>query len=113
MKRSVWTWLNTQSQAPVAPSPRNNFGRARLFGMFSDGFTVFGPYRRPIQPAAGGGQLYRRNLNPIAPNYVFPQQWTPVSVTGRGSELTGQFDTLGLVNVTTNSGGNSGSGGQI
>lgn len=113
MKRSIWTWLTTQAPAPVAPTPRNNFGRARLFGMYNDGFTVFGPYRRPIEAATGGGSLYRRTLNPLAPNYVYPQQWTPVSVAASGSELTGQYDTLGLVNVTTNSGGNSGTGGQV
>jgi hypothetical protein len=81
--------------------------------MDENGFTIFGPYRRPIMAAEGGGQLVLRQLAPQAEgNVVFPQQWTPVSITQDGAELQGQLTVMGLVNVQTGA-GNSGTGAQI
>lgn len=104
MQRGIWTWLRTALAPYVPPSANADFGRARLYGQYSDGFTIYGPYRRPIVDATGGGELYRRQLALLGPNIVYPQHFTPVSIAGGGASLHGQFDILGLVNVTSNSG---------
>lgn len=97
----AWTWFRTKAPAPVPSDGLDRYTRRPLFGAFHDGYNVFGPYRRPIQDATGhGGQLVQRQLNPYSPNYVVPQQWTPVSIAGNGSELTGTYAGVGLIDTS-------------
>lgn len=98
-----WTWFRTRAKAPIDSNPTYNWARIPLYGRFADGFTVFGPYRRPIMSATGRGTLYHRQLKPLSPNVVIPQSWTPVGIAGNGSELSGVFSSMGLVDVTSNS----------
>jgi len=99
-----WTWFGTRSKAPIPSDGLDRYKRAPLFGNFANGFSAFGPYRRPIEDATGGGQLVHRQLAPFSPNIVAPKAYTPVAITGSGSELTGEFSVVGLINV--NSAGN-------
>lgn len=98
----AWTWFKTRAPAPVPNDGLDTYKRNPLYGRFGNGHNVFGPYRRPVVDATGrGGQIIMRQLKPLEPNTVVPQQWTPVAITGAGSELTGAFSTVGLVDVTT------------
>lgn len=97
----MWTWFKTKAPAPVAPAPHLwNWKRTRLFGRFQDGYNAFGPYRRPIMDATGGGTLNLRQLSTYSPNNVITQTNVRVAITGDGSELTGQYVQTGLVNVS-------------
>lgn len=101
----MWTWFKTKTPPPVADDGLDSYNRRPLWGQYQNGFNVFGPYRRPVQDATGrGGQIVLRQLRPLSPNYVFPQQWTPVSITGRGSELTGDFSSMGLIDTSNGAG---------
>lgn len=105
----AWTWFRTAAKPPIPDDGLDTYRRNPLYGRFRNGFNVFGPYRRPIVDATGrGGQLIMRQLKPLQPNYVYPQQTVPVSITGSGSELTGSYHSLGLVNVSNNANQNSG-----
>lgn len=90
---------------PVPPSTIYDWNRRPLFGHYNNGYNTFGPYERPIMDATGGGQLYARQLPPFHPNMVFSQQMTPVAITADGSELTGQFTVLPLVDVQSHATG--------
>lgn len=96
------TWTRVRSAPPVPPNVEYDYTRIPLWGHYAGGFNVFGPYQRPILDATGGGALYARQLGPYHPNITLPQQFTPVSLTGDGSELHGQFTVLPLVDVSTN-----------
>lgn len=99
----AWTWFRTKSAPPVPDDGLDRYSRIPGYERFRGGSNVFGPYRRPIQDATGrGGQIVMRQFKPLQPNTVYPQQWVPVAITGKGSELTGAFTTTGLVDVTSN-----------
>lgn len=100
-KRISWTWNRVNEAPPIPPGVAWDWHRRPLWGHYDNGFNVFGPYERPIVDATGGGQLYSRQLSPLHPDMVFQQAFTPVSIAADGSELTGQFTVLPLVNVTT------------
>lgn len=108
-----WSWLKVrgvndkgspasgQPMPQVGPNNNYKYKRTPLFGTFSNGFNAFGPYRRPIMDATAGGLLVQRQLNSYALNDVFQQTNIPVSITGDGSQLQGQYVQSPLVNVTT------------
>jgi hypothetical protein len=96
-----WTWHRTKEAPPIPDNVEYEYNRRPLWGQYSSGFNAFGPYRRPILDATGGGQLYGRQLNPYSPNTVQAQAFTPVSITGDGSESSGVFQVMPLVNVST------------
>lgn len=96
-----FTWIATLTAPPVGVNHQYGYGRIKPYDRFNVGSEVFGPYERPIQDATGGGQLYARDLKPFSANSVIPQQWTPVAITGSGSELSGNFAVVGLVDVTS------------
>lgn len=99
----AWTWFRTKSSPPIADDGLDRYGRIAPYDRFNGRLNVFGPYRRPIMDATGrGGQIVLRQFRPLQPNIVYPQQWVPVAITGKGSELTGAFTTTGLVDVTSN-----------
>ena len=98
-KRINWTWNRVKEAPPVPPGVEYDWIRKPLFGHYDNRYNVFGPYRRPILDATGGGQLYARQLGPLAPNVVYNQTTRQVSITGDGSELQGQFTVLPLVNA--------------
>lgn len=105
-RHSQWTWFGTRAPAPIPDDGLDRYQRRPLFGRFGDGNNVFGPYRRPIVDATGGGSLVMRQMRPESPAYTVPQYWTPVGIAGDGAELTGNYGVMGLVDVTTNSNGN-------
>lgn len=99
----AWTWFRTRAPAPIPDDGLDRYSRIPGYDRFRNASNVFGPYRRPIQDATGrGGQIIMRQLKPLQPNTVMPQQWVPVSITGKGSELTGAFTSIGLVDVSSN-----------
>lgn len=100
-KRIGWSWNRTKEAAPIASNVLYDYNRRPLWGHYDDSNNVFGPYERPILDATGGGQLYSRQLPPFHPNMVFNQQGVNVSITGDGSELTGSYTVLPLVNAQT------------
>lgn len=105
-KRINWTWNRVNAAPPVPPSTIYDWNRRPLFGHYSNGYNAFGPYERPIMDATGGGQLYARQLPGLHPNMVFSKEIVNNSITGNGSELTGQFTILPLVDTqSTPSGG--------
>lgn len=99
-KRINWTWNRVKETPPIPPGVAYDWKRAPLFGHYNNGYSVFGPYERPILDATGGGQLYTRQLPPYHGNTIYTQTNTPVAITGDGSELTGSLQVLPLVNVT-------------
>jgi len=97
----MWTWFRTKSPAPIPESGHlYDYCLRPLFGRWQNAVNAFGPYRRPILDATGGGNLNLSQLLPFSPNCVIQQGFTPVSITGNGSELTGAYNVIGLVNTT-------------
>jgi len=103
-QRINWTWTRTKEAPPVPPGVEWWWKRIQDWGRFDNRLNVFEPYRRPIMDATGGGQLYARQLPPFHPNSVYNQTNINVAITADGSELTGQFSVLPLVNTTTQNG---------
>jgi hypothetical protein len=99
-RRVSWTWNREKAPPPIAPNVAYDYNRRPLWGHYSNSFNVFGPYERPILDATGGGDLFARQLPPLHPNMVLQQAFTPVPITGDGSELQGSFGVLPLVNVS-------------
>lgn len=102
-ERITWAWNRTKTAPPVAPGVEWWWKRIQDFGRFDNRLNVFEPYRRPIVDATGGGDLYARQLTPFHPNMVFTKNILPVAITASGSELTGQFVVLPLVDVQNQS----------
>jgi len=98
-QRITWTWFKTKEPPPVPPGVEWWWNRIPDYGRFDNRLNIFEPYRRPIMDATGGGDLYARQLSPLHPNMVFAQAFNPVAITGDGSELTGQFTVLPLVDT--------------
>lgn len=96
-----WTWFKTKAPPPIPDNGIYQYPRTQPYGFFRAGLDVFGPYLRPIVDATGGGTLDLRALRVFNPNTVIAQTYTPVSIAGNGAELTGNYGTLGLVDVTT------------
>lgn len=100
-KRIKAWWVKPAGAAspPIPDNVEHWYGRIPLYGRFNDAFNVFGPYRRPILDATGGGTLNDRQLYPLSSQDSWQQRVTPVSITGDGAELTGNFGQLPLVNT--------------
>lgn len=101
-RRINWSWhrLPGHLDDTIPPNVEYDYSRVPLWGHYGNGFNVFGPYRRPIMGATGGGQLYARQLPPLHPNAIYPQRYVPVALTGDGAELHGTYASLPLVNVS-------------
>lgn len=104
-QRITWAWLKTKTPPPVPPGVEWWWKRSPDWNRYNNGQNIFEPYRRPIVSATGGGTLYQRQFAALQPNIVFNQTGTPVSITGDGSELQGQFTVLPLVDTQSSSGG--------
>ena len=100
INRISWTWNREKAPPPIEPNVVYDYSRRPLYGHYSNGFNVFGPYERPVLDATGGGQLYARQLSPLHPNIVQPQAYTPVGIAGDGAELHGTYQVMPLVNVS-------------
>jgi len=100
-QRITWAWFKTKEAPPVPPGVEWWWKRIPEWDRYNNGLNVFEPYRRPIVDATGGGDLYSRQLSLVGPQMVYNQTSVNVAITGSGSELTGQFTVLPLVDTQT------------
>lgn len=94
------------NNAWIGNNPNASYGQLDIFDRFSNFRALYGPYLVPTKPILGAGNSVMRQLHPTAPQIVGPQTITPVSITGDGSNLYGQFAVTPLIDLNNAAPGN-------
>lgn len=87
-------------------NPKQHFRLLGFFDRFSNRFDVPQDYAVPNTPVLGAGNHYTRQLNLFAPNIVVPNTATIVGITGDGSNLFGQLNSIPLIDLNNAAPGN-------